>query len=1173
MSIRALGLVPLAGLLVGAGQASPVVRPLEEDREHLAFEVALPAVSVRAVPGPTGMWTLATVSGLGLRAEDDRPLLPEAVFLVAVPWGTRPTLEEVRILAEAPLESSWPPGVVRLASGGGSVRIEPDRDTPLPPLLEVELVGVVRHLHLARLRLAPVRYDRATGTWRAVRRLEVRLRFEDGAWDSPQPSMPSLELDRTDEFWAGQVVNPSTVPLAIAPASSAPQPSTSSISEPQPSVMTPVKILVRRTGIHRVTYADLAGAGVDPTGIDPATFVLTNRGVEVPIEVTGEEDGSFDPGDAIRFFGETLDSEETWDNVYRLTGGVRAGLRMEARDVTPDPLAPVPNDFRNTAYQETDVLYWASIVEPDSPWYWDKLAVTTPGTPSFVDYNFDLRNVSADATLVGRVEVRIRSRRETPGPSPNHHVRVYFNGNLVDDQRWTGLQARILGGDIPQGWIVEGINTVRVENPADLGLTTQEEWTDWVRVEYYDRFAAESDYLAFDAATTATQKIEVTAFSGSDIVGYDVSDPLAPRRLAGFEVVPDGTGFRVRLSNAPGTAAGPFVLLREGAALAPFGLVVDRPSDLRAEASRGADLLIVVHENFRNAIQPLADHREAGGLRVVVAPLTEVYDEFNGGIAETQGIRNFVQWAFENYAPPAPTYLLLVGDATFDPKDLKGEGDNYVPAFFYYQDGVGYAPSDSWYGAVSGGDLVPDLAVGRVSARTPTDVTRYVNNLIGYESSPPVAALNSGLLYVADDDDASFETLLEDLIAKFQPPAMQARRVYLNDYPQTASGVDQATQAIRDALDIGSLVTTYAGHGARTQWAGENLWVNGDVSTLQPTGHLSFVLALNCVNGLFTALDAEPYSLGEEWGRRPDRGAVGNWAPSATGTLLNYDVLADRFFEQLFRNKNTRLGNATWQAVLTAHLVDAVPLIYVQQMIHFGDPAALAPLDSDRDGFLDTDELAAGTEPDDADTDDDGLLDNEEPSWDADSDGDGAVNAADYDADDDGLPDGLESGVTTPPAATDTSAGHFTADADPGSTTNPRDPDTDGGGAPDGAEDRDANGAVGPGETDANDPLDDPACAATVPPEVTGLLLAKSGSDAVLSWDDLAGSDPCVLYRVYVAEDPGRPDSFDKFRYAGTVGPANWAHRGGLADGRDAYYLVSATSPTHGEGALGHYGL
>ena len=66
------------------------------------------------------------------------------------------------------------------------------------------------------------------------------------------------------------------------------------------------------------------------------------------------------------------------------------------------------------------------------------------------------------------------------------------------------------------------------------------------------------------------------------------------------------------------------------------------------------------------------------------------------------------------------------------------------------------------------------------------------------------------------------------------------------------------------------------------------------------------------------------------------------------------------------------------------------------------------------DGLSNTKELYYGTDPNDRDSDDDGVLDGKERSWNKDTDGDGRINAMDPDSDNDGLTDGTEMGITEP---------------------------------------------------------------------------------------------------------------------------------------------------------------
>ncbi|MBT8099557.1 MAG: hypothetical protein KJO82_07385, partial [Gammaproteobacteria bacterium] len=151
--------------------------------------------------------------------------------------------------------------------------------------------------------------------------------------------------------------------------------------------------------------------------------------------------------------------------------------------------------------------------------------------------------------------------------------------------------------------------------------------------------------------------------------------------------------------------------------------------------------------------------------------------------------------------------------------------------------------------------------------------------------------------------------------------------------------------------------------------------------------------------------------------------------------------------------------------------------------------------DTDGDGISNAVEISVGLDPNDADTDNDGLTDGAEVGADG-TQGAGETSALDADTDDDGLGDGVEvdgSGPLAPFGATDpldadtdndllndgleagltsgVSAGvsdgnntpyggtvGFVADADPASTTNPNNPDTDGDSLTDGVEDANQNG-------------------------------------------------------------------------------------------------------------------
>ncbi len=155
--------------------------------------------------------------------------------------------------------------------------------------------------------------------------------------------------------------------------------------------------------------------------------------------------------------------------------------------------------------------------------------------------------------------------------------------------------------------------------------------------------------------------------------------------------------------------------------------------------------------------------------------------------------------------------------------------------------------------------------------------------------------------------------------------------------------------------------------------------------------------------------------------------------------------------------------------------------------------------DTDGDGLPDVVETYFGTNPYDADSDDDGLMDGHGFSEDLNNNGvvdPGETDPRDADSDDDGIFDATEQGKTAPETPdTDLSAGYFVADADPTSTTDPTNPDSDGDGVLDGLEDPNGNGAFEP-ELGEGDPEDDASQPDPAPINASARVLLLGDGDA-----------------------------------------------------------------------------
>lgn len=1157
---------------------------------------------------------------LPLLQEAGKPELPYRTMLVGLPEGR--TIEvSARSLASARV------GAFRLApyipqdifgtepasSGMGGARsrseLESLQDAAVygasgvypGSLAVVQSLGVLRDQRVAVVRVYPVQYSPSDLELVHHARIELRIRFVE-AKEAPgtvRAFIPRAEridpalgtgpdhLAAFETMMRTALVNYDMIALdrgrrrkeASGTASSVQQGQNDAAASPQALTGAPgtVKVSVASDGLYQVSPSMLTAAGVDVSMVNPQTFHMTSGGVDIPILVDGEADGSFDPNDRVIFYGIGIKNDRyTKTNIYYLGFNGAAGPRISSRSGTFTGMATTPASFTTTAHAEVNIRYTSTIRGGvTEQWYW---AVQSQGDPNIgtLTYPFTLSRIDPAAHTIN---VRGRYLGLTGG---NHTPRLFLNNTQIAENTFANqinFTQTTTGGST---LLVNGGNSMKVTlvsngNPVDLIAT------DYFEIDYKRTYDVDGDQLLFDGEGVGKFHWSLSNLGSNNLLLMDVTAPGTPTSItipAGQ--ITSGPPFTASFEDTlPSDRA--YAISTRAALKTPAGIVLDVPSSLMTPAN-GADYIIITDRSLLSAVQPLATLRAGQGLRTKVVATDDIYDEFNFGRVNPSAIRSFLTYAFTTWSQlPAPTYVVLAGDGHIDYTDNFGGGSaapEIVPPILRNIGGL-EEPSDNDYVAVVGGDVLPEMFVGRLPIRSAADANTIITNIVNYETSPPLAALNHQSLYVSDNDDTIFAAILNNLQA-FMPSTMAAAEAYLPgdpNAPPSQAQINATTDSIIAGFDDGSLLATYLGHGNVDLWASELILRHNpnpasgvalrlDFNRLTNSGNQSFLVALNCINGYFVDLiPAGPghvdYSLAEEALRRPNRGAIASWAPSALGQLSDYDSISYELYSHIFNDRMTTVGPAAVAALVDAVNLFGVTTTNISSMQLFGDPATRLALDSDNDGLPDYREAVLGTNPLDADTDNDGLSDTAEVNV-------RGTNPLSADTDSDGVYDGTELGVTAPGPGTDPNSGSFVPDADPNTTTNPLNADTDGGGVWDGVEDRNHNGKLDSGETNPNNGSDDQTCSGPLT-EVTNLVVTVSGSDVVLTWDP--STVTCGLYRIYAATNAPYPkSSFAPFAVIGNTGLTSFTVVGAVANGSQYDYLLRIVHPQLGMGPLGAYG-
>jgi len=783
--------------------------------------------------------------------------------------------------------------------------------------------GYMRHQPVAQVQFYPVQYNPLRGEVRLYRRVLAQI-----TWESP------LSVATAGARWASPayenllrntLLNYTALerpPVAeVAPLVDASGTEVAAASSPTATL----KIGVTKDGLYKLTYSNLTGAGLDPSSIDPRTIKVSNRGTEIPIYVQGESDGVFDPTDYILFYGSAITDIYTTRNVYWLTAGGSNGQRMSLRNGTLSGSAPLPAHFPVTLHAEKDKYYWQTMPngEGQDHWFWgSKLSA-----PELRYYSLSLRNISA-TTGTATVRVRLKGCTDT-SINPDHHTRIYLNGIKIDDQLWDGFSIYDHQASVSHSYLNEGSNTIRVEAVGDTGAPVDQLFVNWIEIDYWDTYVAENDELFFGAPAAGTFQYEVTGFSSNDVQVFDVTDPADVAIITDTITLADGIQFEDTAQ--PETR---YLALTPAQRKSPASIEADQPSSWRS-TSHGADYIIITHEDFYTSSLTLAGQRSiTSGLRVATVKVEDIYDEFNHGIFNPQAIRDFLSYAYHNWVAPAPIFVLLVGDASYDYRDLLSlNRTNYVSTQMIETDLLGQTPSDNWFVLVSGDDILPDMFIGRLTAQNISEAERMVDKIIHYEQNPPDASWNTKVLLVADDREPSFETISEQ-IADLLPHYYTTNKVYADDYPPGDPTID-----IANSINDGDIMVNYVGHGSVNRWGtweGGRIFLRSDITALRNTHKLPVVTVANCLNGYFVGKNV---SMAEEFLRRNHRGAVAVWAATGMGYSSGHRVLLREFYEAVFQDNAYALGAATTAAKIATYAQSSFWGELVETFVLFGDPA------------------------------------------------------------------------------------------------------------------------------------------------------------------------------------------------------------------------------------------
>ena len=968
--------VPVTRLMLGIPTTATI------EAVDVSATPAEPRSGVRLVPVSVTSYQLQADSSLATGSEADWPLVTSS-------------------------SQSWVESGSAYQSNTGNLSY------PGLPLARVIRDGYIRSQRVIALALYPVQYFPKARQLRLYSRFTVNIRFSYGSDQSPVASgqlkegsgsssvssletgnwkleTPIVESEAFERALSHQLLNAEEAARFRAPRPLVPAAPTLVYSNGHGNPR--YKLFVRETGIYAVTAEDLARDwGVELIGTDPAKFRVTQGNRDIPIYITGAADRRFDPGDAIFFLGHKSRNPYSRWNIYWLTlDDTRVRTRVPQLTASPtDPTATQVPTFRSKVNFEEDHLtnnlefvYSADKhkwFEENDFWYWD--GIKNGGDAAEMRLEFPLYDV---AKSFDPSHISVDLQGGTPVP---HQILVSVNGVRIEVAAWD-QQDTLTVERFLRTWDTLKDNTngqlnvlslARVDDNVDEDTTRYpyHVYLNRFSVEYTRLFRAVADELWFRSPrdtendTSRTRppggrklQYKIEAFRDPGIHIFETDGTYLTARLRGFAVETDitRTGTFNALFQVPDTRKTQFIAVSDTALRQPERIEIVEPTDL-ATATHGADYVVITHPKFLAAAERLAGWRGTsggGGYRTKVVTTDDIYNTYGDGGVSPKAIKDFLTHAYQSWTPPAPTYVVLLGDGTYDFRGIDTdvhieppELDGYIPTHYIRTDSFGRTSSDHWYVTISGHDEFTDMYIGRLSVETVSQADAIVDKILAYEQTPPNGDWRRKIISVADDEvsnsgDFIFRKSLDEIAKDHTRLGYETVEIFLEDITDEVEAKPEefpdvfpqrvAKDRIIEALGEGAVLAQYAGHGGRIVWAHEIIFDTLHIDQVAETDKIPFMLVLSCYNGYFDE-PGEP-SMAEKLLRKERGGIIGMLSATRLTYASGNDPLNRIIFDMIFKRNVRQLGPLSFDSKVELLMTEGTGQIDVMmEYTLFGDPA------------------------------------------------------------------------------------------------------------------------------------------------------------------------------------------------------------------------------------------
>lgn len=715
------------------------------------------------------------------------------------------------------------------------------------------------------------------------------------------------------------------------------------------------------SGVYKIDYSTLKSWGIDVDNINPRYIGIYGNGAKMLpqknsesrvddlqenfIKVIGQEDGKFDSYDYILFY---VQGSQTWNyknvnkiyihtnNLYTDTSHYfltintdSEGLRVSEFDASKLTKNPIMFFDERIAYEKDE----ENILKSGRIWYCKSMNL-------YNNFQYNL-NLNIEDCVIDSI---IRLNSKVMGKSLGS-TNGLLNFNLNLNGRALGFQKVNESGSQPYTQVGRENSTIFEIKPSEFNLSNQFNlnykftrnleqsaigFLDFATICYKRKLRFNTNQLHFRNSNDLNNELGTYSISllnkNQPFMLWNITNPLHPQQYK-YIISNDSAIFEYLTDYK----INEFVVFNPNYLPVPLNAIKIQNQNLHALKS--SNLLIITHPLFLNAAKKLADFRKINDkLSVEIVNVFDIYNEFSSGNQDVTAIRDFVRNLYfkSSKSEDSLKYLLLMGDCSYDYKNIIKNNTNYIPIYESVNSlhPVKSFSSDDYFGFMDDNEGAweefpadyhyLDIGIGRIPCNTEENANQVVNKIINYSNkSLSFQPWKNQITLVADAGDLNqFFYSAEELSKKIETisPTSNLLKIYLDAYQfltlPDGTIVPDAVSALNESLENGTLLFNYIGHGGTAQLSVKRIVNISQILNLNNYNNLPFWLTATCE---FSTYDDPEITSAGEWVLMASNGGGVGLLTTTRPVYLNSEI-NNAYFDVVFKKVNgkyPRLGDIT----------------------------------------------------------------------------------------------------------------------------------------------------------------------------------------------------------------------------------------------------------------------